>query len=152
MFPVCEIRNQPYLHYLKAIFTYSFSFLYYVPTSYMFLLFSFRAYLYNSSRVVFPALYVKSETNLISTTLRVKQNGAGASRAYVHNVPRTGCPPSTCSLRLEARREKRTVCHLSSATFVPASRFWKQWELVYSTVVVSDTWRPILYSPLSCSH
>lgn len=52
------------------------------------------------------------------------------SRAYVHNIPRTDCPPSTCSLRFDARRENRTVCHLSSATFVPARRFYKFFIIV----------------------
>ena len=67
----------------------------------------------------------QSKTNLVVVYSGVKTKGVReVPRAYVHNIPRTGCAPSTWSLRLEARRENLTVCQVSSATFVPARRFW----------------------------
>lgn len=43
---------------------------------------------------------------------------------YIHNIPRTGAAPSTCSRKLDALRENLTVCQLLSlSTPWPPNKF-----------------------------
>lgn len=43
---------------------------------------------------------------------------------YIHNIPRTGAAPSTCSRKLDALRENLTVCQLLSLrTPCPPNKF-----------------------------
>ena len=44
---------------------------------------------------------------------------------YIHNIPRTGAAPSTCSRKLDALRENLTVCQLLSLrTPCPPNKFY----------------------------